>query len=176
MRKWKRIEAAALAAVMAFPMTPVYHGVEVKAGKVSVMDITTDLENRKQELKNEKTFEADYKVGSAHFMIEKPAGDNEANNRLYVHYMGTGDGNVEYPSVSQVKDKAKEDNDLKKYFNVDQFPVIASTNPNYKDGNYGNVKKVTIPGGYQVAGDFLSNSGVKELNIVGKDCTLDCWP
>lgn len=175
MRKWKKIEAAALAAVMAFPMTPVYHGVEVKAGKVSVMDITTDLENRKQELKNEKTFEADYKVGSAHFMIEKPAGDNEANNRLYVHYMGTSDGNVEYPSVSDVKARAKEDDDLKNFFNVDQFPVIAATNSRYKDGNYRNVKKVTIPDKYQVAGQFLSDTGVKELNIVGKDCTLDCW-
>lgn len=183
MRKWKKIEAAALAAVMAFPMTPMYHGVEVKAGKVSVMNIGEEADkaaeearqNKINQRKNEKTFYADYHVGSAHFMIEKPAGDNKENNRLYVHYMGTGDGDVEYPSVSQVKDKAREDDDLKNYFTVDQFPVIAATNPNYKDENYGNVKKVTIPDGYQVAGQFLSDTGAKELNIVGDDCTLNCW-
>lgn len=178
MRKWKRIEAVALAAVMAFPMTPVYHGVEVKAGKVSVMDIKTELEKTEQQLKDDKLFKADYKVGSAHFMIEKPAGDNEANNRLYVHYMGTDDGNVEYPSVSDVKAKAKEDDDLRDYFSVDQFPVIASTNPNYKDGNYENVKEINIPADYSgVAGNFMHDTNAPSLTIyVDKNGTLDCWP
>ena len=177
MRKWKRIEAVALAAVMAFPMTPVYHGVEVKAGKVSVMDIKTELEKTEQQLKDNKLFKADYKVGSAHFMIEKPAGDNEDNNRLYVHYMGTDDGNVEYPSVSDVKDRAKEDDDLKNYFNVDQFPVIASTNSKYKDGNYENVKEIHIPADYSgVAGNFMHDTNASSLKIyVDDNGTLDCW-
>ncbi|MBQ5560330.1 MAG: leucine-rich repeat protein [Lachnospiraceae bacterium] len=190
MRKWKRIEAAALAAVMAFPMTPVYHGVEVKAGKVSVMEV-------KEAEPDENIAIVTYvENGKTKFKIERPDPKNAQNKdyekTLFVQYLGTKEdgGHIWYPSAAEVKtqicnyvEKRHGENGTEileklKYFK--DFQIVASTNDaRSKDGSYKyeNVKEINIPADYSgVAGNFMHDTNASSLKIyVDENGTLNCW-
>lgn len=198
MRKWKRIEAAALAAVMAFPMTPVYHGVEVKAGKVSVMEVKGDKLDENIAI---ATDEIEY--GKTKFKIERPDPKNEQNKgyekTLFVQYLGTkaDGGHISYPPVdgeNGVKEQIckyveyEHGNNgkaiLEKLNYFKEFEIVASTNDahiNISDGSYKyeNVREINIPADYSgVAGNFMHDTNAPSLTITvdDKKGTLNCWP
>ncbi|MBQ3782863.1 MAG: leucine-rich repeat protein [Lachnospiraceae bacterium] len=185
MRKWKRIEAAALAAVMAFPMTPVYHGVEVKAGKVSVMEVKT------AEPDANIPIAMDVEFGETKFRIERPDPNNGYENTLFVQYLGTkaDGGHISYPPVGEengVKTqicnfvKAKYGEIILEKLNYfKKFEIVASTNDaRSKDGSYKyeNVKEINIPADYSgVAGNFMHDTNASSLKITVDNGTLNCW-
>lgn len=186
MRKWKRIEAAALAAVMAFPMTPMYHGVEVKAGKVSVMEVKGAEPDA-----NIPITVDEIEFGETKFKIERPNPNNGYEKTLFVQYLGTkaDGGHISYPPVdgengvkTQICNLVEDQYGkkiLKKLNYFKEFEIVASTNDaRSKDGSYKyeNVREINIPADYSgVAGNFMHDTNASSLTITVDNGTLNCW-